>query len=460
MKKITLSKNSSKTKSALIAGAAVLTAFTYQSNAQSAVDALLNKLEQKGILTTEETKALRAENEMDATNDFSAALNEKFPMSSWVKSYKIGGDFRGRFEQFSGNNSAFDDRTRLRYRLRFGVVASLLDNMEVGFRAGSGDPAPGSFSTQGNPLSQNSTMQNNWSDKGIYIDAAYAKWTAINSGDWLLAATIGKMDNPFSFTWMVFDPDLTPEGAAITGTYAINDRHSLAYAGAAFVLDEESSNTHDPFMYGGQILWNAKWSSKWTSSLGVGAFAIVSPEQLTTSNVPYVNQGNTRSSSGVLRHNYTPVIADASLTYTFDTAPLYTGAFPVKLQGEFMNNPGAATDNNGCWVGVTFGKSGKKHTWDLSYRYEYLEADAWYDQLVDDDSGAYYQHAPVAGGSGYSGGTNIKGHFMKFNYSLTDSLTFSATCYLNSLINQTLAGGVTEPQSEAMHFMADLMWKF
>src|SRR5665213_2413561 len=304
MKKTRIRKNSYKTKTALLAGAAALTAFTCQSHAQSSVDSLLNKLEQKGILTADETKALREENDMDTTNDFNSALNAKFPMAPWVKSYKISGDFRGRFEQFSGNDSALSDRTRLRYRLRFGIVAELMDNMEVGFRLGSGDPAPGSFSTQGNPLSQNSTMQNNWSDNGLYIDAAYAKWTAINSGDWLLAATIGKMDNPFKFTWMVFDPDLTPEGGAINGAYTFNDKHSLTYAGGAFVLDEEPSNTHDPFMYGGQVLWNAKWSSKWSSSLGVGAFAIVSPEQLTTSNVPYINQGNTRSGKGVLLNNY------------------------------------------------------------------------------------------------------------------------------------------------------------
>jgi hypothetical protein len=66
---------------------------------------------------------------------------------------------------------------------------------------------------------------------------------------------------------------------------------------------------------------------------------------------------------------------------------------------------------------VTFGKSGKKNTWDLSYRYEYLQADAWYDQIVDDDNAAYYQNAPTGGGAaGVYGGTNLKGHLVKFNY--------------------------------------------
>jgi hypothetical protein len=34
-----------------------------------------------------------------------------------------------------------------------------------------------------------------------------------------------------------------------------------------------------------------------------------------------------------------------------------------------------------------------------------------------------------ADGSGFAGGTNVKGHLVKLNYSFTDSFTFSASCY-------------------------------
>ena len=212
------------------------------------------------------------------------------------------------------------------------------------------------------------------------------------------------------------------------------------------------------------------------SSLGLGALAIVSPEQLISKTdnsgaVPYINQGNTRINLapylGAPAYNFTPVIADASVTYTLTSFPLYNGAFPLKLAGEAMNNPGAPKNNNGYWVGVTFGKSGTRKTWDLSYRYEYLEADAWYDQMVDDDNGAFYQNAAPGGGSAntYYGSTNVKGHLVKFTYSITDSLSISTTCFINDLINQNLYGKpagavVTEPNNSAMHFMADLMWKF
>ena len=481
------SKPSNLLKLTLCAGAATLAALAPQVRAQSS-DALIDKLVEKGILTTGEARDLRDE----ADKDFKTAFQSKTGMPDWVTGYKFSGSFRGRFEQFSADNNALVDRTRLRYRLLAGLTVSMFDNLEAGFRLGSGDPVGGT----GNPLSQNSTLKGNWSDKNIYIDTAYGKWTPINAGNWQLSATVGKMENPFNFTPMVFDADLTPEGAVLTGGYTINDKHSIAFAGGAFVLNETgsfglapgsagASSTQDPFLYGGQISWNAKWTEKWATSAGLGAFAIVSPDQLSNANVAQNNQGNTRTvqtiyypaspyyaagSSTITTlayRTYTPLIADASVTYTADTFPFYTGPFPIKFAAEFMNNPGAPKDNNGFWVGVTLGKSGTKRTWDLSYRYEYLEADAWYDQLVDDDNGAFYAtsaYSSYTGSAGWYGGTNIKGHLVKLNYSLTDSLTFSVTCYLNSLINlppqNANSGYVVNLNSSAIHIMADMMWKF
>lgn len=436
------------TKLAVFAGATALVSLAPQARAQSS-DALIDKLVEKGVLSVSEAKDLRDE----ADKDFKTAFQAKTGMPDWVSGYKISGDVRGRLDHISGDNNALADRLRLRYRVRFGVAVNMLDNLEAGLRIGSGDSA-------GNPLSNNTTAENNFSKKPIWVDAAYGKWTAINSAGWLLSTTIGKMDNPFAFTPMVFDPDLTPEGGAIQGSYLINDKHTIAFNAGAFVMDEEKSNTHDPMMYGGQVLLNSKWNAKWASSVGVGAFSIVNPEQLSNANVTENNQGNTRNGSGVLVNNYNPIIADASVTYTLDSFPFYPGAFPIKFAGEYMNNPGASRNDTGYWVGVTFGKSGTRRTWDLSYRYEYLEADAWYDQLVDDDNGAFYQNAPTGGAAGYFGGTNVKGHLVKLNYSFTDSFSFACSFFMNDLINQTVYSNVTEPNSPTLRVMADLMWKF
>jgi hypothetical protein len=367
----------------------------------------------------------------------------------------LSGDFRGRFDEQSADNDAFVTRDRFRYRLRVGLTVNMKDDLQVGFRVGSGDTG-GGITTGASPLSNNSTFQDNGTKKPIWIDTAYGRWTPINDDTWMLMGTFGKMDQPFQASPMMFDADYTPEGGAINATYKINEKNSLALNTAAFVLDEESGSTRDPFMLGAQLMWNANWTPKISSALGVAAFDLVNSVMLTTANVPNINQGNTRTAGGALVYDYNPIFVDASVTYKLDSFPLYAGVFPIKLAGEYLNNPAAPTGNEGFWGGITFGKSGTKHTWDLSYRYEYLESDAWYEEVVDDDNIAYYPTAQTGEAAGMFGGTNVKGHFVKFNYSLTDALTFSLTCYVNSLINNPSAA----TSSDAMHFFADMMWKF
>jgi hypothetical protein len=468
MKKL---KKQNATKVALFAGATALMSLAQQSHAQSS-DALIDKLVDKGILTTKEAQELRDESD----NDFTTAFQAKTGMPDWVTSYKLYGDFRGRYDEVASTdgNKNFTDRDRFRYRLRVGLIVSMKDNLEAGFSLTSGDPASANnFNNAGNPLSGNSTMQDNGTKKNIYIDTAYGKWTPLNSDGWFLSTTIGKMINPLQFTPMVFDVDWTPEGAAIQSGYTFNDQHSIMVNGAAFVEDQEVSggdtgSVQAPALFAGQAIWNANWTQRLATSLGLGGYILANSQNLTTASVPYINQGNTRTilvagGPGVLVNGYTPIIADASATYKLDTFPLYPGAFPIKLSGEYINNVDTVSgnDNNqGYWIGATFGKSGTKGTWDISYRYEYLEADATYDQLVDDDNGAYYQNAPTGGSTGYFGGTNVKGHLIKANYSFTDSLTFTFTCFLNQLINPNLNAPAGEPNNSAIHVMADLMWKF
>ena len=428
----------------MFAGAAALMALTPQSKAQSSVNDLLNKLEQKGVLTVDEAKELKAENATNSVADFNSAMNSRFPIPDWVTSYKLSGDFRGRFDDVNSGNPAIVDRMRLRYRLRVGLQINMKDNLEVGFRLGSGD--------SGNPLSNNQTLSGNASKKALYVDTAYGKWTPIRDDDWTVAATIGKMVQPFDASYMLFDPDYTPEGGALQAAYKFNDEQSLRFNAAAFVLDELSGSARDPFLYGGQAIWDAKWSSQVGTSLGVAAYDIVNKETLGTAYD--TNVGNTPLGGATYTYDFNPIVVSGSITYTLDSFPLYNGKFPIKLAGEYMNNPGAPSNNQGWWGGVTFGKSGKQGTWDLSYRYQRLEADAWWDQIVDDDNAAAFPTSATA--AALHSGTNIKGHLVKFNYSILDSLTFTFTCYINDLINNPFPPAKTE----ALHAMADVMWKF
>src|SRR5882672_3541927 len=162
MKKLIISKN--PVKIAVFAGATALMALTTQSHGQSN-DALLDKLVDKGILTTKEAQELRDESD----KGFTTSLQAKTGMPDWVTAYKFSGDFRGRYDEVASTdgNKFFTDRNRFRYRLRAGLVVSMQGGLETGFSLTTADPAQANgFNNAGNPLSGNSTMQDNGTKTG------------------------------------------------------------------------------------------------------------------------------------------------------------------------------------------------------------------------------------------------------------------------------------------------------
>jgi len=432
--------------------------------AGQSVDALLDKLVEKGVITVKEANELREE----ADKDFTRAYQVKSGMPDWVTSLKINGDIRGRFEGFYGENSEFVDRNRFRYRARLGFTASLLDNFEVGLRLTSSERTD---NFGGDPISGNTTLADNASKKFVFIDLAYGKWMAINSADVGLAATIGKMENPFVYSDMVFDPDYTPEGAALQLTYKPADAHTFRFNTAAFVLDELGASSRDPYLVGVQARWDAAWSGRVATTAGVGFMAVGNRESLRNDAVPNVNRGNSRTGASAAaaapRYGFNPIVLDAAATYMLESFPYYAGPFPVKLSGEYMINPAAprSAENYAYSVGFTFGKAGKRKTWELGYTWKWLGANAWWEEFVDSDFGAYYQNtaAPVnlldgfvttanPTGRGYSAGTNTRGHIVRLSYSPTDHVTLSGKVFFTELIEPAPTGsesGMTRLQVDA-----------
>src|SRR5688500_11785732 len=367
-----------------------LAAFASLTTSAQSTDALLDKLVDKGIITVDEANELRDQSD----KDFNSAYQVRSGLPDWVTSLRIGGDFRGRYEMFTAADDSylaspsaddtFVDRHRFRYRIRPGIVATIKDNFEVGFRLTSSE-AQGNFG--GDPISGNTTFQDNASKKFAYIDLAYGKWTAVNNSDWSLNLTVGKMENPFVFSDMVFDGDYTPEGLAQQFSFNIAEAHQIKLNLGEFQLDEISTDSDDPYLFGAQVRLESVWNKHIATSFGIGGLAITSDEALretpasptvvpvldaggnqigtvsipgsASSNVPNVNSGNTRT-SGFLANNFNPYIADAALTYTLESFPMYNAAFPIRFATEYMNNRAWNDHNEGFSVGVTFGKSGKK----------------------------------------------------------------------------------------------------
>ena len=343
---------------------------------------------------------------------------------------------------------------RLRFRIRPGFTAQLQDNFEVGFRLFSGPE-------NGNQLNGNQTFEDNAGKKPVHIDRAYAKWTALDDSDWKLTFIGGKMDVPFVFPDLIFDIDYTPEGFAQQLSYNINKEHTARLILGQFALDELSASSRDPYLFGAQARFDSTWSKRIKTSIGLAALTLTHPESLTAANVIDINQGNTRdglpSPTAALIHDYNPIIVDAAITYSITNAPGYRGApFPITLGGIYVNNPGAPTANQAFAAGISFGKAGSKGLWDVSYRYRYVGADAWYEEVMDDDFGAFYQTPSVRGLAGYRNGTNVRGHIIKANYSLSNAFTFGFGYYMTELIHASPSGS----KSDAAHLLVDVVWKF
>jgi hypothetical protein len=233
-----MSKRTKASSLAFLAGAAALAVFAPQAHAEFSSDALINKLEQKGILTADEAKELRAESEASATNLISQIPASKWQLSSAIKTIQLFGDVRLRYEYRgadnpfvkpgagtvvgsgnSGETGKTYDRERFRYAVRLGLRGDLYDDWNYGLR----------IETSSNPRSQFVTFGGNTgqalptgpgtppiggtpSDKSgsaLYIGQAYLGWTPTS---WL-QMTVGKMPQPLYTTPMVWSPSLSPEGA-------------------------------------------------------------------------------------------------------------------------------------------------------------------------------------------------------------------------------------------------------
>lgn len=411
------------------------------------IDALLDKLVAKGILTTQEAQQLKKESATPAEPS-----KNKMQLSSWLESIKLSGELGFRADYITVEDSSYNDRFRPRYRLRLGAIANLAYDMDIEFRIASGEAGL-------NPLTSGyTTFSDNAAKKQIWIDRAYLQWRALKQGWFNGTFYIGKMVNPFNWSQMIFDADYTPEGAAAVFTAKLTDIHRINFIGAIFMLDEIALSSHDPYMGAAQVAWQGNWTSNLLSEVKVAVFGISNKEQLDNTNVPNINVGNSRKDSGQLLYNFNPIVIGSSLTYFLNGGRIYPGKMPITVEGEYVNNPAAESKNSGWTAALILGKTAKKGTWAFEYRIYWMEPDAWYEEFMYDDSISYYP-ATFKGygrGPGVYGGTNQRGHYLGFSYAITDYLSMA----VRLIINRPLYLPVSYDKDNAYHFQADAMLRF
>ncbi len=186
---------------------------------------------------TEQLKAdvaqLKAGAEFNQTNIVAGSPPaSKWRISQGDKAMEVFGDVRLRYESRAvqdpkGNKISWD---RLRYSLRVGLRGELFDDVYYGLRLEPSSNPRSSWNTLGTPTGSTTSpypapfTKNNTS---LNIGQAYVGW---RYEDWM-DVTLGKMPNPLYTTTMVWNPSLSPEGAAETFKHRVGDADLFATFG-------------------------------------------------------------------------------------------------------------------------------------------------------------------------------------------------------------------------------------
>ncbi|MDE2489667.1 MAG: putative porin [Elusimicrobia bacterium] len=353
----------------------------------------------------------------------SAQSADKLQLSDYVQSAKLSGDIRLRHDAQLGT-AGRGSRNRERFRARLGLTATG-EGVTAILRLASGT---------GSQTSANQTEQNQFSQKGIYIDLAEVRYAA---GD-ALTLEGGRMNNPFWSGWessLVWDPDLNPEGYAQelklpyglfarAGQFPINESASFANAG--------------PWMFAERVGATIPLGGA-TATLAVDDNYFTNLRRHPTDAVQ-TNFGNTTEPSGLLASRF-------HVVHGWGSVKGKAGALPVEVSGGYVDNVADSIGSRrfGFIAGAQVGKASKARTWEAAYYYKYLEADATPANQVDDDFGP--------------GGTNLAGHLVWLAYAPKDNVVFKLSYYETRVLGQLTSTGFTSSRWMG-HMMADAMVKF
>lgn len=121
--------------------------------------------------------------------------------------------------QFAPQLNVDQDRNRFRIRARFGIDVDLGENFTSGFRIATGsDNSPTSTNQT---LGQASGQGGNFSKYAIWLDRAFLKYEIGGGTASNLQLLVGRFDNPFFATPLIWDDDLGFDGVALRAKHEV-----------------------------------------------------------------------------------------------------------------------------------------------------------------------------------------------------------------------------------------------
>lgn len=498
-------KSTVKTKIALVAGASALMAMTPAAHAKDTVDSLLDKLEQKGVLTTSEADQLKAENASDETNQVNDSIS-KWKISDAIKSVQLFGDLRFRYEyrgveNIPGASPSTFYRERFRYALRIGIRGDLFDDFYYGIRLETSTNPRSPWATFGNNTTAGSVTPSDKAQSGIYLGQAYLGW---HPTAWY-EMTVGRMPMPLYITPMVWDSDINPEGAVEKFKLTIDNVDLFANFGQFEYQDPGEATdipTSDTFLLA--------WQAGGLVHINKDSWAKVAPVIYTYAgkgsssglNQPFVGQGQNGVNVGIPGgtaanitayneqglNNLVVMEVPAEFDWQLQKTPL--GAMQMRLFGDFAYNfqgnsraNAAYNANNSAFPGLTgpvhgqniayqvgigfgslgpvygptqglvYGSTSKRGTWETRFYWQNVDQYSLDVNLMDSDF--------------FEGRANLRGFYASVAYSITDAIIATVRVgYANRIDNSLGTGGNNldipniNPIKDYRLLQTDITWRF
>jgi hypothetical protein len=326
-----------------------------------------------------------------------AAAPAKPSPAAWAEKIALQGDLRYRYENIDVE-TANSERNRQRLRARAAIIARPQDKLEVGLGL--------STSEDGDPISGNQTIGNGGSRKDVYFDLAYFNWAALPG----LNVTGGKFKNIIYRAGdhhLLWDADWNPEGLGLTYV------HGPLFASVIGSWLESDSNKTEEFTSGAQLGVSVPLGENVKLTGGVGYFDFNTKGKGTFYGADTRFDGN---SFDPLTNEY---LFDYKELEAFAEVGFKLVALPVKVFADYVQNTDADQFDTGWAAGVLLGGAKAKGSWEASYKYEDLGADAVFGALTDSDFGG--------------GGTDVKGHGLRGAYAVTDKSTLAFTYFISTI---------------------------
>jgi len=327
----------------------------------------------------------------------SPAAPAKPSPAAWAEKVTVQGDLRYRYENID-EETADSDRNRQRIRARAAIIAKPQDNLEVGFGL--------STAQDGDPVSSNQTLGDGGSRKDVYVELAYFNWAALPG----LNVTGGKFKN-FLFRpgkhALLWDGDWNPEGL---GAIYTNGPFFGSVIGTW--LESDSDDT-EAFTYGAQFGVAVPVNEDVRLTAGAGYF------DFNTAGKGTFNGDDT----DFFGNSFDPLTNEYLFNYQelelFAELGFKLGGLPASLFADYVQNADADEFDTGWAAGLLIGAAKAKGTWEASYAYQDLQADAVFAALSDSDFGG--------------GGTDNQGHVLRGAYALGDRWNVAFSYFINTI---------------------------